>query len=99
MMIRFDLGKVVATPGAMAAMDAHNVSPVDILSRHRNGDWGDIHAEDRGLNEQALETGARLFSVYNLPGKNGEVVTIWVITEAEYEGRREATTILLPEDY
>ena len=39
-----------------------------LLDRHLTGDWGDIHPEDRGLNEEALRTGARIFSVYGPDG-------------------------------
>jgi hypothetical protein len=64
--------------------------------RHSRGDWGDIDEEDQGLNEQALRTGDRLFSVYPI----AEGVTVWVITEAaDEDGQRPATTIMLPTDY
>ena len=46
-------------------------------------------------NEESLKTGARIFSSYFLPDET----KIWIITDAEYENRREVTTILLPEDY
>ncbi len=52
--------------------------------------------EDRGLNEQALVSGARLFSVYRL----SDEVTVWVITNGDdEEGCRDATTVLLPAEY
>ncbi|WP_309712643.1 hypothetical protein [Armatimonas sp.] len=88
----FDLGALVGTPGAVAAMQRVNVTARELLKRHHTGDWGDIHPEDVGLNEEALETGARIFSVYKFPHANE---TIWIITEAD----RSVTTILLPEDY
>ena len=48
------------------------------------------------MNEWALRTGDRLFSVYPI----AQGVTIWVITEAaDDDGERSATTILLPTDY
>ena len=48
------------------------------------------------LNDQALIDGSRLLSAYRL--KDG--TKIWCITEAVGEnGRREATTFLLPEEY
>jgi hypothetical protein len=61
------------------------------FSRHAAGDWGDIDPEDRGLNEQALVEGSRIFSVYALPTTE----TMWVITEAD----RSSTTALLPSEY
>ena len=34
------------------------------LKRHYVGDWGDLCAEDKDANEQALQLGGRLFSSY-----------------------------------
>jgi hypothetical protein len=87
----FPLGQLVATPGAIEVMERLGIAPLALLSRHVSGDWGDIDPEDKGLNEAALETGARIFSVYGPPGDH----RLWVITEAD----RSATTILRPEDY
>ena len=66
----------------------------DILSaiqRHYIGDWGDVCAEDKDANEQALQFGGRLFSAYH----DSKGVKFWIITEAD----RSATTVLLPDDY
>jgi hypothetical protein len=68
--------------------------PADIqsaLSRHANGDWGDVDETDRKENELSLEKGFRLLSVY----KDRNDAKFWIITEAD----RSATTVLLPEDY
>ena len=86
---RFPLGQIVATSHAAGVL-----SPWDILEglmRHESGDWGDICDEDRQGNEQALEVGNRLMSVY----KNPEGVVFWIITEWD----RSVTTVLLPDDY
>jgi hypothetical protein len=90
----FPLGTVVATPGAIERMERYGMDAAELLARHLSGDWGDIHPDDRGLNEEALRCGARLLSVYG-EDKTGEDSRIWIITEAE----RSATTILRPEDY
>lgn len=94
----FPLGQTVATPGALAVMARLGINPADLIVRHVTGDWGDICPEDRGLNEQALRDGSRIFSVY---GKRGSDDCLWVITDAEAddEGNRLATTILRPVDY
>ena len=42
----FPLGKVVATPGALQVLAATGQSPVALLHRHANGDWGDLDEED-----------------------------------------------------
>jgi hypothetical protein len=86
---RFSLGQVVATANA-----AVHVSPSDIatmLARHQSGDWGDLDSEDRQTNEEALQSGGRLFSVYHV----ADGTKVYVITEWD----RSLTTILLPEDY
>jgi hypothetical protein len=43
---RFALGQVVATPGALAAIEKSGQQPGDFLTRHVNGDWGDVPPED-----------------------------------------------------
>ncbi len=43
----FDLGQLVATPGALAALEKSCQSPMEFLSRHMTGDWGEIPEEDR----------------------------------------------------
>lgn len=87
----FELGRVVSTPGALEALQENQVAPLDLLARHANGDWGDLDPEDVRSNEAALNQGGRLFSAYNLPGKE----RVWIITEWD----RSSTTFLLPEEY
>ncbi len=87
--MRFPLGRIVATPGALALLDAVEVG--DLLGRHAAGDWGDLDAHDRRENGRALKTGARIFSAYET-SKGGRV---WIITEAD----RSSTCILRPEEY
>lgn len=88
---RFDLGNVYVTPGAMKVLDRYRRHALTVLARHRRGDWGDLGADDWEANEQALEHGSRILSVYKL----SEQDRVWVITEAD----RSATTILLPVEY
>jgi hypothetical protein len=87
----FDLGQVVGTPGALAALKEAEQHPVELLARHVVGDWGDLPEEDKEENELSVKEGFRILSAYKL--QSG--VKIWVITEAD----RSATTILLPEEY
>ena len=89
----FPLGRVVATPGALAVMERLGIDPAALISRHVTGDWGAIHPDDRGLNEQALSDGSRIHSVYGEDSATDE--RLWVITEAD----RAATTILRPDEY
>ncbi len=87
----FPLGQCVATPGALAALEEAGQSPADFLDRHVAGNWGEIDPDDKGLNEQALKDGARIFSVYT----TAKGVKLWVITEAD----RASTCRLLPDEY
>ncbi len=89
--VLFSPGQVVATPGAIAAMEANQCLPLDLLQRHLTGDYGVLDPEDVQANREALVHGLRLLS--NYPLADGQ--RIWIITEAE----RSVTTFLLPEDY
>ena len=94
--MRFSLGQIVATPGALEALQRNNVTGFDYLRRHASGDWGIVCAEDKQANEDALKTGARLMSVYFLPDET----KLWIITEAaDDDGTRVVTTLLLPDEY
>lgn len=87
--IRVPLGQTLATPGVLKATTQaeRNVA----FSRHSRGDWGDVVEEDWRVNDQALQNGERLLSVYHtLSGTK-----FWIITEAD----RSATTVLLPSEY
>jgi hypothetical protein len=93
----FKLGQVVATPGALEALEKAQQTPWEFLSRHVAGDWGVVGAEDAEANNLALKDGSRLLSAYILKDGNTK---IWVITEAEDDnGNRAASTLLLPADY
>jgi hypothetical protein len=93
---KFNLGRVLATPGALEAMAESGQQAAFFLNRHVVGDWGEICQEDALLNDEALKDGTRLLSAYStLKG-----VRIWIITEAaDDSGQRPATTILLPDEY
>jgi len=88
----FELGEIVATPGAIEAMNATGTNPTHLLDRHVSGDWGDICAEDAKMNNEDLASGeGRLMSVYQLT----PAVKVWVMTEWD----KSYTTILLPSEY
>jgi hypothetical protein len=42
----FSLGHISITPGALAALRQHGVTPATLLDRYSRGDWGDINEED-----------------------------------------------------
>lgn len=61
---RFAPGQIVATPGALALLEQHGVSPNTILRRHLSGDWGTPCSDDVALNDEALRDGSRILSSY-----------------------------------
>ncbi len=86
---KFNLGTIVITPMAMKELD--QMSVIDSLNRHSQGDWGEVSEVDREENEVSLKEGLRLLSVYH----DTHGIKFWIITESD----RSATTILLPSDY
>jgi hypothetical protein len=90
-LIGLTLGSIVATPGALRAMEAVRQQPMDLLVRHAAGDWGEVGEEDWASNDRAVTHGGRLLSAYRL----ADDTKLWVITEAD----RSVTTILQPEEY
>lgn len=94
----FTLGKLVATPAALAAIKEEGMTPFAFVARHCKGDWGDdLSEDDRLLNDEAIKDGSRILSAFVL-SKTEE--RLWCITDAEDEnGQREVTTLLLSHEY
>src|SRR5206468_10383180 len=76
---RFPLGRIVATPGALRALEQANQNPFEFLQRHQAGDWGELCEEDKRENEFSVHNGFRILSAY----RTRNDVKIWVITEAD----------------
>lgn len=91
MVTLFPLGHIVATPGALAALERASQAASCFLARHAIGDWGELAPTDIAENEYSMVHGFRLLSSYET--RAGE--KIWIITEAD----RAVTTLLLPEEY
>lgn len=87
----FPLGRTVATPGAIEALDVAEETTIQLFARHQSGDWGEVPPEDAVENNRSVKQGFRLMSAYTL----STGVKTWVITEAD----RSVTTILLPDEY
>lgn len=81
----FTLGDVVAAPAALAALEDAGQPPVDFLGRHVTGDWGNVDAEDKAANDEAVsphenpEDDGRVLSSYqtakggrSLPRRRGK---------------------------
>ena len=90
-MIRFPLGRVVATPGALSALEKAEQAPDVFLDRHVNGDRGEVPEADKQENELSVEQGFRILSAYTTSAGD----KIWILTEAD----RSATVLMLPEEY
>ena len=89
--ICFPLGQLLATPGALDALERAEQSYLEFLLRHASNDWGEVCPEDWQANDDALKEGTRLLSAYRTA--KGE--RIWIITESD----RSCTTLLLPDEY
>jgi len=94
---KFKLGRVVATPGALAALEEAEQSPESFLILHAAGKWGEVPPEDQQANDQAiahegdLDRQQRVLSSYFTSKQK----KFWIITEWD----RSVTTLLLPEEY
>ena len=87
----FCLGQIVATPGALEALQEARQDPLELLKRHQSGDWGEVPSEDKQENDFSVQQGFRILSAYTL----STGVKLWLITEAD----RSVTTFLLPAEY
>ena len=87
----FPLGRVDMTSGVHAIVQGGNLNPATYLRRHATGDWGDLCADDKQLNDQSIQGEGRLFSSYEITDQ----FKLWIITEWD----RSVTTLLLPSEY
>jgi hypothetical protein len=60
----FPLGRLVATPGALALLASAGENPAALLARHVSGDWGEVPPEDARENELSIGEGFRIVSSY-----------------------------------
>jgi hypothetical protein len=86
----FRLGQVVVTAQAAHALERNAVAVEQVLSRHQQGDWGDLTAYEWRWNGDALKNGAMLMSVYHLEDHS----IIWVVTV----GDQSMTRVSVPTD-
>ena len=60
---KFSLGQIVATPGALEALEKAGQSRCgSSFNGTSRGDWGDLCDDDRQANDEALIDGSRLLS-------------------------------------
>jgi hypothetical protein len=84
------LTRILATPGALAALSESHEGAHHFLSRHLAWDWGDLPEVEKRRNALALVTGHALKSAY----RTRLGVTFWIITDSD----RSSTRILLPDE-
>jgi len=87
---RFELGRAYATAAVTKWAECQELDLSELMWRHHCGDWGDLDAEDKQANEDALEHGSRIFSCYLIADRK-----IYAIIEAD----RASTTLLFSEEY
>lgn len=81
----------------------------ECLTRHHQGDCGDMDEHDKAANAAALIDGSRIFSSYAIPDTlraDSPDPKVWIITEAvdmdepgTSPAYRDLTTILFPSEY
>ncbi len=87
----FELGQIVVTRGATISLATIDRHALQLVSRHVEGEWGNLPPEDIEENRHSLEQGFRLFSSYDFD----EGSKFYVITERD----RSVTTVLTPDEY
>jgi hypothetical protein len=89
--VRFVLGQLFLTQGAIEALEDARQSPQEFINRHARLEKGELCDEDYKENLFSVDKPLRIFSAF----KTANGIKIWVITEAD----RSSTMILLPSEY
>jgi|SaaInlV_100m_DNA_2_1039680.scaffolds.fasta_scaffold140290_2 hypothetical protein len=87
----FNLGQVVATPGALAMLAGNGQTPSEFISRHHNREQGELGNEDHQANDESVKSKGQILSVFKAKDES----KVWVITDPGHE----VTTVLLPSEY
>lgn len=89
--VKFAVGQLVFTHQIIQHWD--KVNPLGLVVRHACGDWGDLDAHDRKVNETELQKKSGYYlSSYPVTGIPGQT-HVWIKTEGEI------TTVLFPDEY
>ncbi len=93
----FSLGNCHLTRGISKLLQQHSLPIYDYLCRHQCGDYGIISPEDAAKNQQAVQQGTPVLSVFLVKAKNAtdKDIKIWVTTDIEFC----LTTVSLPEEF
>ncbi|BCG56754.1 hypothetical protein [Paenibacillus sp. URB8-2] len=85
----FEIGKVIATPGALEMIGDYGV--IYVVNCHAHSNYGNVSDTDKKLNDWAIEHGERIVSTYSGIWEK----SVFVVTERD----RSVTTVLLAEEY
>ena len=95
----FNMGKVVVTQGIDEAMRENRKFTLEVnlsLQRYAVKDWGNLDAEDKQTNDDALNYPDDLYILAAYQTCKGK---IWIITERISEKARDnATIVLFPDE-
>jgi ubiquinone/menaquinone biosynthesis C-methylase UbiE len=95
---KFELGTIKVSSAASNALVETCLDLETLLTRHQDGDWGNVGNVHRRRNEWALEHNGLIRSVYELP--NGALLFVntaaarsctWAMLETEYQSREVGT--------
>jgi hypothetical protein len=109
-----DPGQVVATPAALAALEAAGESATTYVARHLAGDWGttgtydavEVTDRERQYGAMATDDGAKLNRLAVEADNGSRVLSTFVLADGtdlwvstEGQGEHRNTCVLLPGDY
>jgi hypothetical protein len=89
----FSLGQITITENAATALADAGQEATEFLSRHAQGDWGDVSMYEKRERDRGLANGSRAVFLSVYPLKTNQ--SIWVITDRE-QGK---TTVMLPKEW
>lgn len=59
-------GRMIARPGGLALLEQASRPPLEFLSRHLRGDWGDLCQEDKGCKESTNDQRGRTMPTFGV---------------------------------
>lgn len=89
---KFSLGHIVVTENAATVLGEAAQEATEFLSRHEQGDWGDLSAYEKKEYDHGLAQGNRVIFLSAYPLKTDQ--TIWVFTNL----KQCKTTVMLPNE-
>jgi hypothetical protein len=75
MQAKFATGQLVCTPTVAELLAQSGVTVEQLLARHQSGDWGDISAVQREMNERAIQDHCSIESCHVFGHQRVAVIT------------------------